>query len=156
MFKVGDRVKRIEEHQDTWWEYACNKFNLDFSGVFTVAACVHDTIIFEEFLDREYNFDPDYFELAEQHKEPTKMISLKDNKTALINLSVTIEAIEKFDILIEHYSEDKPGPAYIQMKHVPHTNVDVQIDRQLMVVALVAQRQKLIDYMATLGIDANN
>lgn len=113
----------------------------------------------DEFLqDPECEFDPDYFELAEQPKETTKMISLKDNHTALVNLGVTIRAIEQLDGLIAYYSEDKPGPAYVSFQHSQkHSgSEDIQIDRKIMLVALKEQRQRLVDYMATLGIDANN
>lgn len=82
------------------------------------------------------------------------MISLKDNRTALYNLSGTIEAIGKLDYLIEFYGEDKPGPAYATFSYVKHVENTVQFDRKIIVDALKAQRKTLVDYMATLGIDA--
>ncbi len=84
------------------------------------------------------------------------MISLKDNLTALVNLESTINAIEKFDILIEHFSEDVPGPAYLTVQHVHLTNNSIQVDRKIFLPVLAQQRQKLVEYLATLGIDANN
>lgn len=84
------------------------------------------------------------------------MISLKDNKTALYNLSGTIEALERFDLLIEFYSEDKPGPAYTAFSNVHITDLEVQFDRKIIVDALKAQRKTLVDYLVNLGIDAEN
>ena len=160
MFKPGDKVKRKHDSIDDWWKFTCKKFNQATDGVFTVNTIWgNDCIQLDEFLqDPEYEFDPDCFELAEQ-PEGTKMISLKENKNALLNLGATIGAIEQFDALITHYSEDKPGPAYIQFNHGANTlsgSANVQINREIILVALKAQRQKLVDYMATLGIDANN
>lgn len=81
------------------------------------------------------------------------MVKLSDNRTALINLGTTIGAIEDLDKLIKLYSEDKPGPAYCNFEyHGPITKV--QFNRSIIVVALKAQRQHLVDYLATLGIEA--
>ena len=80
------------------------------------------------------------------------MIKLSENRTALINLGHTIDAIEELEKLILQYSEDKPGPAYCNFEYVgPVTKV--QFDRSIIVVALKAQRQKLVDYLAGLGIE---
>lgn len=84
------------------------------------------------------------------------MISLKDNRTALFNIDSTIEALEKLDILIEHFSVDIPGPAYLTIQHVHLTNNSIQIDRKIFLPVLTQQRQNLVEYLATLGIDANN
>ena len=83
------------------------------------------------------------------------MISLEEHRTALINLRGTIEAIEDIDKLIAFYSVDKPGPAYCEFHYVEGiSKPEVQFDRSLMVMALKSQRQKLVDYLATLGIEA--
>lgn len=83
------------------------------------------------------------------------MVKLSENRTALINLGTTIAAIDELDTLIKFYSVDKPGPAYCSFTHVDGPGeVKVQIDRKLMVPTLQAQRQKLVDYLATLGIEA--
>jgi EAL domain-containing protein (putative c-di-GMP-specific phosphodiesterase class I) len=80
------------------------------------------------------------------------MISVKENHTALFNLPVTIQAIKDLDVLIAHFSEDKVGPAYVSFKYV--SSVDsTQIDRNIMLTALKAQRQRLVEYLATLGIE---
>lgn len=82
------------------------------------------------------------------------MVKLSDHRVALMNLGVTINAIEEFDTLIKFYSNDKPGPAYCTCTHVDGPGeVKLQIDRKILVPALQAQRQKLVDYMATLGIE---
>ena len=81
------------------------------------------------------------------------MISVKDNKTALHNLGVTFEAIQQLDILIKDYSHDLPGPAYVTFNHVASGNIEAQIDRKIILVALSEQRHKLIDYLASLGIE---
>ena len=82
------------------------------------------------------------------------MIKLSENRVALINLGVTINAIDELDTLIKFYSVDKPGPAYCTCTNVDGPGeVKVQIDRKIMVPALQAQRQKLVDYLAGLGIE---
>ena len=83
------------------------------------------------------------------------MIKLSENRTALINIPITIKAIDDFDYLIKYYSEDKPGPAYCTFKNIDGPGESsVQIDRPTIVETLKLQRQKLVDYLATLGIEA--
>lgn len=83
------------------------------------------------------------------------MIKLSGNRTQLINLKVTIDALDEFDTLIKYYSVDKPGPAYCKFSYVDGIGeCSVQIDRSIIVPTLQAQRQKLVDYLATLGIEA--
>lgn len=82
------------------------------------------------------------------------MIKLEDHRSGLINIKGTIEALEHIDRLIDHYSEDLPGPAYCKFNHVYGLDdVIVQFDRQIMITALTEQRQKLVNYFATLGIE---
>jgi hypothetical protein len=81
------------------------------------------------------------------------MISVKENHTALFNLPVTIRAIKDLDVLIGHFSEERIGPAYLTFKYVSPSVADTQIERSIMLTALKAQRQKLVDYLATLGIE---
>lgn len=81
------------------------------------------------------------------------MISLKTHKTSLVNLHVTIKALETLDELIACYNEDKPGPAYVTFT-ISGMNTDVQLQRPLAVGVLNQQRQSLVDYLATLGIEA--
>lgn len=82
------------------------------------------------------------------------MISLKDNRIALMNLAGTIDALENIDELIKEYSEDKPGPAYVTFEFTFENHDKVQFDRAIMVNALYEQREKLTDYLALLGIKA--
>jgi hypothetical protein len=85
------------------------------------------------------------------------MISLKTHKAALVNLEGTINALINFNRLIDAYSVDKPGPAYVKFDHVlGHGLVDVQINRAIVLPALKAQREELVKYLATLGIDASD
>lgn len=85
------------------------------------------------------------------------MISLNEHRTALINLRTTIEAIDDLDTLIEFYSKPSPGPAYVEFYHVDGPGeIKVQLDRAFAIQALQSQRQKLVDYMAKLGIAVNN
>lgn len=81
------------------------------------------------------------------------MIKLSKNRNALINLGVTVDALEEIDKLIARYSEDKTGPAYCSFEYIGPVN-KVQFDRQIIITALKAQRQKLVDYLAGLGIEA--
>lgn len=84
------------------------------------------------------------------------MIKLSENKTSLVNLNSTIKAVDSLDYLIKEYQQDhKVGPAYCNLEYVANDHSKVQIDRKIMVVALQSQRQKLVDYLASLGIDAN-
>ena len=83
------------------------------------------------------------------------MVKLSENRVALINLGTTIEAMENLDKLIKYYSEDKTGPAYVTCGSVNGPGeIKTQIDRKIMVVCLQAQKQKLVDYLSTLGIEA--
>lgn len=84
------------------------------------------------------------------------MIKLSENRTALMNLNVTIQAIEKINKLIVTYSEDKPGPAYCNFEYVDNGVENVQFERKIMVEALKKQREYFSDYMKSLGIDIDN
>lgn len=84
------------------------------------------------------------------------MIKLKDNSVPLCNLSVTIDAFKEFNKLIRYYSEDKAGPAYLSARVNYDNYIAIQVDREIMVTALKAQRQKLVDYLTTLHIDASD
>lgn len=84
------------------------------------------------------------------------MINLKDYSVSLSNLHVTIDALKNFNQLINYYSEDMPGAAYLIAKINYNNNIDFQVDRKIIVTALKAQRQKLVDYLATLNIDASD
>ena len=89
------------------------------------------------------------------------MINLKKNLTQLTNLDVTINAIRNLNALIKFYSEDKPGSAYLTTRWGPHgvggsVEIEFQMDRKIIVPALVAQRQALVDYLATINIDASD
>ena len=80
------------------------------------------------------------------------MISVKNNKGALMNLSGTFVAIENLDRAIETYSELKPGPAYIDCAYT-HGIAQIQLSRETFIVALRTQRASLVSYLASLGID---
>lgn len=83
------------------------------------------------------------------------MIKLSENKTALLNLNLTIKALESVDYLIKEYQQDKVGPAYCTLEYVAIDHSRIQFDRKIMVTALQSQRQKLVEYLAELGIDAS-
>lgn len=83
------------------------------------------------------------------------MIKLSENKTALCGLPLTISALERLDKLIETYDDDgKLGPAYVKFDYIAMDDT-VQIDRPIMVEALKAQRQKLVNYLEKLGIEVD-
>lgn len=84
------------------------------------------------------------------------MLSLSENRTALVNLKHTLMALDEIRNLIGYYSEEKLGPAYVKfvLGAGPMAEINVQIDRPIMVAALTAQEQKLVNYLKTLGIDA--
>lgn len=83
------------------------------------------------------------------------MISLSENKTALLNLGSTIDAIDSLDYLIKEYSEDKVGPAYCNFEYLQTKHSKVQIERSVMVKALKEQRQVLVKYLNTLNIQVD-
>ena len=84
------------------------------------------------------------------------MIKLKDSRNALLNLPVTIDAIERIDRAIAEYSNGPAvGPAYCTF-NINGSAVAVQLDRAIAVTALQAQKQRLVDYLKNLGIDAND
>ena len=84
-----------------------------------------------------------------------QMIKLTDNRVALIHLGTTIKAIDQLDELILIYSESKPGPAYVTFEYLDRP-MSAQIDRSIMLVALNAQLDKLVEYMASLGIEVGD
>lgn len=84
------------------------------------------------------------------------MIKLSENKTALVNLGSTIKALDSLDYLITEYSQDKVGPACCEFNYVAVDHKNVQIDRKIIVKALKEQRQVLVDYLSTLGIEVDN
>lgn len=81
------------------------------------------------------------------------MIALSANTTALMNLKATINALATIDKLIEVFSVPMPGPAYVSFTMLG-ADQKVQLNRTIAVVALQAQREELVEYFATLGIDA--
>jgi len=80
------------------------------------------------------------------------MIKLSKYRTSLLNLPVTLNALEELEALIAYYSEDKPGPAYLKACYLGG-GIEFQLDRKFMLEALESQRRKLIDYLAGIGID---
>ena len=83
------------------------------------------------------------------------MIKLSEYRVELMNLKGTIDALEDINVLLNYYSEDKPGPAYCTFRYIDAAGqVDTQFDRKIIVTALEAQRQKLVGYLASLGIEA--
>lgn len=83
------------------------------------------------------------------------MINLRENRVALMNLPGTVQAMEELEALIDFYSENKPGPAYVSFLHVDGPGqVEVQIDRKIILPALQAQHRKFVEYLAALGIEA--
>lgn len=78
-------------------------------------------------------------------------ISIKEHGIGLANLGVTFDAIRNLNAAIRLYSIDKPGPAYIKFENTILENA--QIERSIMVECLKAQRQRLIDYLISMGLD---
>lgn len=72
---------------------------------------------------------------------------MKLNLARLNSIAITLEAIEKMERLIEIYSEDKPGPAYLLAKRVGDDSVELQIDRKLMVETLKAQIASYVKHL---------
>ena len=78
-------------------------------------------------------------------------ISVKEHCIGLANLGVTFDAIRNLNRAITYYSSDKVGPAYISFEYSILENA--QIERSIMVTALKAQRERLIDYLRGIGLD---
>lgn len=68
----------------------------------------------------------------------------KLNLARINSIQTTMEAIEQIEKLIEYYSVDKPGPAYLSCNNVNYESFDIQIDRKIMLDALTEQMNKLI------------
>lgn len=81
------------------------------------------------------------------------MIKYSEHRVGLVNLQTTFKAIENIDKLIEHYSVDKPGPAYCQFSVVGVGEVSVQFHREIILEPLKQQREKLTSYLKTMDID---
>ncbi len=102
-------------------------------------------------LEDDYEKSDSYVSWSEINEQP--MISLAQRRVELVNLPVTIKAIEDLELLIKYYSKDLPGPAYCQFDHVDGPGaVRVQLDRKITIQALRAQLQRLYDYLESLGI----
>lgn len=81
------------------------------------------------------------------------MISLKENKTSLINLGNTIKAIENIDTLIEYYNKETVSCSYVDFTGLTGSGkISVQFDKKHVIDALNALRNDLVEYMAALGI----
>lgn len=85
----------------------------------------------------------------------TNLIPLSTRRTELHNLPHTIGALKRIDDLIAHYSDDRINCAPVVFRQSGSTNVEVHLDREIAVRALKEQRQTLVDFLRTLGIDAD-
>ncbi len=83
------------------------------------------------------------------------MISLEEHYNSLMNLPVTITAIEDIDRLIIEYSNDVPGPAYTMFEFDRIDGIRVQLRRSIALAALRAQRAVLEECLNKLGIAVN-
>lgn len=83
------------------------------------------------------------------------MISLEEHRTSLMNLPVTIAAIEDIDKLIFEYSTDVPGPAYTVFEVNNAKHIKVQLRRNIALSALRVQRAAHVEYLNKLGISVN-
>lgn len=77
------------------------------------------------------------------------MIKLADHKVELLNLPVTIQALKDVDELIEHYSRPNVCVAYCNVM-----TYKIQLEPSIFLEALRQQRARLVEYLATLGIEA--
>ena len=85
------------------------------------------------------------------------MISLKKNRVQLVNLNITIKAIDEIDELIKFFKDPgRMGPAYITVNHYAGEKAELQLNRDVFVDALQWHRVSLVKYLADLGIDANS
>ena len=84
------------------------------------------------------------------------MINLENNKTALINLNVTITALDDVQKMIR-YCDATVSKAPISCNFEPKftgLTATIQFDRSIMLYALIEQQNRIIDYLASLGIEA--
>lgn len=77
------------------------------------------------------------------------MIKLADHKVELLNLPVTIQALKDVDELIEHYSRPNLCVAYCNVM-----TYKLQLEPSIFLEALRQQRARMVEYLATLGIEA--
>lgn len=71
-------------------------------------------------------------------------MTVKLNLACIRSIQTTMEAIERTQKLIDFYSEDKAGPAYVTCNNVGHESIDIQIDRKTMVIALKTQINQFV------------
>lgn len=64
----------------------------------------------------------------------------------------TIKAIETLDDLITYYSLDVPSPAYLKVKYAMN-EPELQLNRDIILPALRAQRKIYVDYLTNAGIE---
>lgn len=80
------------------------------------------------------------------NKIKVNKLTVKLNLERIKTIQTTMEAIERHDRLIDHYSENKPGPAYLIAKVNNSSNhSEIQFDRDVMLTALKEQRQRYVD-----------
>lgn len=72
---------------------------------------------------------------------------MKLNLARLASIKTTLEAVAQFDDLIEYYSHDLPGPAYLTVKRRDAVDMDIQIDRKLMLELIKTQRDQYIKHL---------
>lgn len=83
------------------------------------------------------------------------MISFQKNSTALRNLPLTIEAIATIDHLLAVHSDERMDGRVVRVGVDKPGGLarEIQLDVEILRVALGAQRLNLIAYLRTLGID---
>ena len=71
---------------------------------------------------------------------------MKLNLSRIHSISITLEAIEDLDRLIEHYDDNKPGPVYMTVR-LAHDSVDLQVPRPQFCKFARAQKSRLIAHL---------
>ena len=105
--KIGDKVKRIKEHQSTWWSGYCAKKGYSPDQIFTIKNIRNYTVVDLEEMEYSLSFDADRFELAQltpeqEYEEAKKLIG----KTILVK-GTTLKY--KVDNVVIRKDNDKAG-----------------------------------------------
>ena len=106
--KIGDKVKRIKEHQSTWWSECCAKKGYSPDQIFTIKNTKTNNLsFFFEEMEYSLGFDADKFELAQltpeqEYEEAKKLIG----KIILVE-GTTIKY--KVDNVVIRKDNDKTG-----------------------------------------------
>ena len=70
----------------------------------------------------------------------------------LRSVQLLFNAIEQYETLLKFYSENKPGPAYLDCNYVNGDSLEIQLDRAIMTTAIRSQLTMYHDALTDMGV----